>query len=358
MSSSLESCMTIADLKGWSGDGAVILATDPAEYEDAQKLKIPVVTLGGSLEKAGLPRVMSDQYAIGRLGATFLLACGFRNLAYYGLQTPWYSLRRRQGFVDRAREADIECVLMEEVVPTRAISSWQKRIKPLKRWLRSLKKPAGIMAVHDYRAQVLLEECYSLNLNVPHQVAVLGVDNNAIVCENCQPTLSSVSRNPWRIGYEAAKMLDQLMSGTKPVSTEILIPPDSVVSRRSTDTIAVDNPHVSAAARYMHDNLRKNLTIETILKEVGISRRLLEKLFHSYLGCSPHHYLCRLRVEKAKDLLATNPRKKIQSIIKECGFSSPDRMRLMFRSVTGMTPTQFREKNARENVENQNHNNL
>jgi LacI family transcriptional regulator len=351
MSSSQESCLTVGDLKGWPGDGVVALISDPTEYDDAQGLGIPVVSVGGTLENPGLPRVMSDQYAIGQMGAEHLLSCGFRQLAYYGLQSPWYALQRRRGFVDRAKEAGIECSVFEEAPPPKSRITWQKRIKPLERWLQSLKKPVGIMAVHDYRARVLLEECHFLKLNMPHEVAVIGVDNNTIVCENCQPTLSSISRNPWRTGYEAAGMLDQLMAGKSLKTLEILVPPESVIVRRSTDTIAVDNPYVSMAARYMHDNLCMNLTVDLILKQVPISRRLLEKLFRTYLGCSPHDYLCRLRVEKAKDLLTASPRKKMQRIAKECGFATPDRMRLVFRHWTGMNPTQYRQKCAAENTD-------
>lgn len=351
LSSAQESCLTVADLKGWPGDGVVALISDPTEFHDAQKLGIPVVSVGGTLEKPGLPRVMSDQYAIGRLGASHLIACGFRHLAFYGLESPWYAIQRRRGFVDCAKEAGIECSLFEEPLSQQQRLTWQKRIKPLERWLQTLKKPVGIMAVHDYRARVLLEECHFLKMNMPHEVAVIGVDNNTIVCENCQPTLSSISRNPWRTGYEAARMLNLLMAGKSLKTLEILVPPDGVIVRRSTDTIAVDNPYVSMAARYMHDNLSMNLSVDLILKQVPISRRLLEKLFRTYLGCSPHDYLCRLRVEKAKDLLSVSPRKKLQTIAKECGFATPDRLRLVFRHWTGMNPTQYRQKISVENTD-------
>jgi LacI family transcriptional regulator len=344
LSSSQEMSLTIADLKGWPGDGVVGLISEQSEVNDAKRLKIPFVSVGGTLENPGIPRVMSDQYAIGRLGASHLLSCGFRHLAFYGLQKPWYAIERRRGFEDCAKEAGLDISLFEESPPLQSGITWQKRLAPLDRWLQSLKKPVGIMAVHDYRARVLLEQCLFLNLNIPHEVAIIGVDNNTIVCENCQPTLSSISRNPWRTGYEAAALLDQLMTGLSPKLLDILVPPDGVAARRSTDTIAVDNPYVSTVARYMHDNLGKNLTIKHVLKQVSISRRLLEKLFRQYLGCSPHDYLCRLRVEKVKDLLAVSPRLKMQTIAKEGGFTTPDRMRMVFLHLTGMNPTQYRQK--------------
>jgi LacI family transcriptional regulator len=310
LSCSQELNMTIADLKGWPGDGVVTVVSDLAEARIAQGLGIPVVNVGGTMENVRLPRVMPDNYAIGSLAAAHLLSCGFRNLAFYGLEGPWYALQRRRGFVDRAREAGIECSIFEESVLPQTHVSWKKRLKPLVSWLRSLKKPVGILAVQDYRARVLLEECHFLNLNIPHEVALIGVDNNTIVCENCQPTMSSISRNPRRNGYEAAALLDQLMMGKSLEKFEIIVPPDGVIARRSTDTFAVDNPHVSTAAHYMQDNLGENLTIEQVLGQVPISRRLMEKTLPQLSGLFPAQLSLPLTRGKGEGLAFGFPSKE------------------------------------------------
>jgi LacI family transcriptional regulator len=197
------------------------------------------------------------------------------------------------------------------------------------------------MAVHDYRARIVADECARLGLDVPHDVAVLGVNNDQTACEFCQPTLSSVSRSAWQIGCEAAGVLDRLMARQPAPPGKILVPPEGVVLRRSTDTIAVDDPHVTAAVHFMHDHLGEVFGIERVNQNVPVSRRYLHEHFRRLLGRTPYEYLCQLRVEQAKRLLAVPRRVKMQKIANACGFSSPARMRLVFRRVTGTTPLAY-----------------
>jgi LacI family transcriptional regulator len=339
-----EFSISVAGLKGWPGDGVIAFINDREEVRDAQRLGIPVVGLSGMLQENSLPRVMVDHYAIGRFAAEHLLQCGFRRLGYYGIRGPWYSQERGRGFRDRAAEAGVPCDVFEQAPATNSRLSWHKRLAPVDKWLRSLKPPVGIFAVHDFRARILLEDCIRLGLNVPHDVALIGADNDPTICENCQPTLSSVARNAQRIGYEAAALLDQLMAGKKPRQTELVFPPEGVVHRRSTDTIAVDDPHVSAAVHFMHDHLAEVSGIEYILAQVPISRRFLEQRFQEIFGCTPYHYLTQLRIEKAKQLLEGGERLKMRSLAKICGFTNSDHLRLVFYRATGMRPIEYRRK--------------
>ncbi|MGI6417928.1 MAG: substrate-binding domain-containing protein [Thermoguttaceae bacterium] len=339
----MELTLTAASLRGWPGDGVIAFINNRKEASDAKRLGIPVVTLGGVLCDPSLPRVMVDHYAIGRVAADHLLQCGFRRLAFYGIRGPWYARQRRQGFVDRAAEANVACHVLEQVPSSNPRTSWRQRLAPLDKWLRSLKLPAGIMAVHDYRARILLEECLRLELHVPHDVAIVGVDNDTTVCEHCQPALSSVSRNSWTNGYEAALLLGRLMAGETPQCQEIILPPDGVVARRSTDTIAVDDPYVSAVVHYMHDHLAEISQVTDALTQVSVSRRFLEQRFLASINCTPYHYLCGLRVERAKRMLMSPERPKMHAVARACGFPSTDRMRLVFLRHMGKTPSEFRQ---------------
>ena len=156
---------------------------------------------------------MTDQYATGKMAAEHLLQRGFPRLAYYGLKELGYSQERQQGFVDRATAAGVPCSVFNMAAITTPRAAWTERRRPLAQWLETLKPPMGILAVHDYRARVLIDECVRAGLKVPHDVAVLGIDNDLTACEFCQPTLSSVSRATWKIGYEAARLLHRLMNG-------------------------------------------------------------------------------------------------------------------------------------------------
>jgi LacI family transcriptional regulator len=341
LSEAEEVVLTVLNLRGWPGDGVIATIIDRSEARAARRLGIPVVCVGGNLHDCGLPCVMVDQYAVGRLGAEHLLELGLRRLAFHGLRGPWYSQERQRGFVDCAREAGATCEVFNSAPISDPHAKWRQRRGPLSQWLTTLRPPVGIMAVHDYRARIVADECARLGLDVPHDVAVLGVDNDQTACEFCQPALSSVSRSAWQIGYEAARLLDRLMAHQPAPPGDILVPPEGVVRRRSTDTIAVGDPHVTAAVRFMRDHLGEVFGIERVNQNVPVSRRYLHEHFRRLLDRTPYEYLCQLRVQRAKELLAVPGRVKMQKIANACGFSSPARMRLVFRRVTGTTPLAY-----------------
>lgn len=341
LAESAEVALTCHSLKGWPGDGAIVVINDRAEARVARRLPIPVVCINGNLQHCGVPRVMTDQYATGQMAAEHLLQRGLPQLAYYGLSELGYSHERQRGFVDRATKAGVPCSIFNMPANTDPRAPWHKRRNPLTQWLKTLDLPVGILAVHDYRARVLIDECVRLGLEVPHDVAVLGIDNDLTACEFCQPTLSSVSRATWKIGYEAARLLHQLMNGQSSPPDDRLVPPEGVVSRRSTDTIAVTDPHVSVAVHFMRDHIGEVFGIERVMDQVAASRRTLHEQFQRLLGCPPYEYLCRLRVDRAKQLLSVPQRVKMRKIAIACGFSSAARMRLVFRRVTGSTPLEY-----------------
>ena len=248
------------------------------------------------------------------------------------------------GASSSGRKAGASCEVFETSASADPRASWQQRRAALGQWLTGLVLPVGVLAVHDYRARVLVDECVRLGLDVPHDVAVLGVGNDLTACEFCQPSLSSVSPAGRQIGYEAAAFLDRLMAGQPVPKRDLSIPPDGVVPRRSTDTLAVDDPNVSAAVHYMQDHLDEVFGIERVMKQVAVSRRRLHEQFQRLLNYTPYGYLCHLRVERAKLLLAVPGPFKLRTIAVACGFSSPARFRLVFQRLTGMTPAEYHRK--------------
>jgi LacI family transcriptional regulator len=336
-----EYALTLHNLEGWPGDGVITAVTNPSQVEAAQKLRLPLVNLAGALHHQQFPKVILDHYATGRMAADHLLKCGFRRLAYYGIKKLYYSQQRRQGFQDRAREAGVPVEVLEETHPLSARMTWQQRTSDLVPWLKTLRPPIGIMALHDYRARAVIDECNQLKLEVPHEVAVIGVDNDPTVCECCRPTLSSVNRNGFQQGYEAARLLDRLMAGRAAPDAEILIPPQCVEMRRSTDTITVEDRHVTAVIRYMREHVEESFGVKQLMRLIPISRRRLEKQFHRHLQCTPYEYLVWIRVEKAKQLLLQLPRRKLKEIAKMCGFQNPIQFRIVFKRLLGLSPRQF-----------------
>ena len=341
-----ELALTVYNLKDWPGDGVIAMLANAAEARAAGRLKVPVVSLGGNLRDCGLPQVKVDPYAVGQMAAEQLLATGLRRLAYYGLRDLWYSQEQGRGFADRAEKAGVPCEIFETAAITDPRASWRQRRFAVGQWLQGLALPVGILAAHDYRARVLIDECVRLGLDVPHDVAVLGVGNDPTACEFCQPSLSSVSPAARQMGFEAAAILDRLMGGQPAPKHDLLIPPDGVVPRRSTDTLAVDDPHVNAAVHYMQDHLGEAFGIERVMKQVTISRRRLHDLFAQRLNYTPYGYLCHLRVQRAKVLLAVPGPFKLRTVALACGFSSAARFRLVFQRFTDMTPHEYHRRHG------------
>jgi LacI family transcriptional regulator len=336
-----EHVLTLAALRDWPGDGVIAGVHDPAEARAAGRLTIPVVNLSGGLRRCQLPRVMVDQAAVGRLAAEHFLERRLRRLAYCGLSGPWYSHERQIAFVARASEAGVPCDVFEMPrLPARC--TWRYHADWLADCLKKIATPIGILAVHDYRARMLLDACLRLGLNVPHDVAVLGVDNDSTVCESCSPTLSSVSRNSWQVGYQAAAMLDRLMADHSAPTCEILIPPDGVIARQSTDTIHAADPHVRDSIQYMQSHLGEAFGIGQVLEHIAISRRLLEKRFRQCLDCTPYEFLRIMRIRRAKQLLASPQKQKLRGLATACGFTSDKRLRIAFKRAENMTPCEYR----------------
>lgn len=341
-----EEALALADFQGWPGHGVMGVILNQADISAARRLGIPVLNMASTLEETGFPRVRPDHYAMGRMAAEHLLQRGLRRLAYFGLQGFWFSKERCRGFVERAEQEGATCDVLEVPRTSESGGNWQKRTGPLSRWLKQLQPPVGLLAVQDYRARVVIEECERLGLRIPHDVAVIGMEDDPTICEFCQPTLSSVSRNSWQIGMVAAEMLDRLMDGQS-IPIDTAVEPEGVVARQSTDTIAVEDSHLMAALHFIHDHLSESFGIERVVQATSISRRQLETRFRRILGCSPNEYLSRRRVERVKQLIDAPGKAKFHKLAMTCGFSNVEQMREVFKRVTGMTPLEYRQSGNR-----------
>ena len=301
-----------------------------------------MLNTASTLRDTGFPRLRPDHYAMGRLAAEHLLERGLCRLAYYGVQGLWFSQERCRGFAERAEQAGATCDVLRVPKLSGVKDNWQKRTGLLVRWLQQLQPPVGLLAVQDYRARVVIEECERLGLRIPHDVAVVGMEDDPTLCEFCRPTLSSVSRDPWRMGLESAEMLDRLMDGL-PTPIDVAVPPDGVVARQSTDTVAVEDPHLADALHFIHDHLDEPFGIDQVVRATSISRRQLETRFRQVLGCTPYDYLSRRRTERVKQHLAAPGKVKLRTVAAVCGFPNVERMRLVFKRLTGMTPLAYHQ---------------
>ena len=341
---------TLPDLSTWRGDGMLISFTNRRVVEAVQELDIPLVGIEGGLgcydPASKIPYFATDNAATGRLAAEHLIEQGFPRLAYYGIPASrlhLWSPEREKAFAERTQEAGIPC----SVYAGRCgrARKWTELQRELAGWLESLDKPIGLMAANDARARHVLEACRSVGLRVPEDVAVVGVDNDEILCELTIPPLSSIELDSGSLGYRAASMLDHLMDGKKERTLRHLVEPKGVVARRSTSTLAIADPDVAAAVAHIRQHACNPLRVRDVLAVVGVARTTLEPRFKAIMGRTIHGEIQRVQIEEARRLIAATelPLKQVAATV---GFADVHYLTTVFRQHTGWTPAEYR-KHAR-----------
>jgi LacI family transcriptional regulator len=335
--------LSVLDLVGWPGDGILAALNTAEEAACAAALAIPVVNISSALVRSPVPRSIVDNHAIGALAADHLVSKGFQTYAFYGLSDVQYSKDRHAGFEERLTAAGYHSVEFLSK-PTFGLggNGWLQQYHVLADWLSQLPTPCGLFAVSDYRARQALDACRQVELKVPEQIAVIGVDNEQVICEHAFPTLTSVARNDQLEGYRAAAMLHRLLQGKRVSLEEDPIPPLQVVERESTATFAVADARLRQALSFLHEHIEKPITIDQITEHAGVSRRWLEYAFRDVLGETPYQYLRRQRLAMARRLLAENPSDKVYAIAQQTGFSSAKQLAIAFHQDFGMSPREYR----------------
>ena len=327
----------VSSLSGWDGDGVIAMVSAPADLGVVKRLKCPVVNLSGAIAEAGLPRVRVNYELAGQLAAEHLLSRGFERFAFYGLKDIFFSRSCLDGFRKRIERHSGMSSVYEDASTYGVACPWQHDRDALAGWLKSLELPIGLMASHDPRAVMVLQACRRIGLRVPDDVAVIGFNNDIQSCEFCEPPLTSVARPGVKIGFEAAALLDRLIHGAPAPAEDILFPPEGVVERASTNTLAVgDNEVLGEAIRFIHQNLSQPVGVEEILKHIDVSRRWLEMAFKNKLHTSPHVYISQARVKKAKSLLEEPRKLRLKQVAQDCGFSGTRQLSVIFKRFAGV----------------------
>jgi LacI family transcriptional regulator len=269
-----------------------------------------------------------------------------RNLAYFGVpRGPNRFLNlRRESFTQLVGQDGDPCETFE-VSGTEQESSpnWERELDRMVKWLQRLPKPVGIMACDDHRGFQLLDACRREGIPVPEEVAVVGINNDRVLCELAYPPLSSVDPGGIRIGYEAAACLDRMMRGGRPPRKPIHLEPSGLVARQSSDVIAVEDREVAAALRFIRENAGSPITVEDVVRAVMISRSFLERKFQQHLGRTPKAEILRVRMAQAEQLLAESDL-PLAEIALRCGFNHENNFSATFLRETGYRPGAYRKR--------------
>lgn len=328
-------------LAHWKGDGIIARIETDEIARSVKRTKLPVVDVSAARHVPNLPWVETDDEAIARFGVEHLLERGFRHLAFCGDGRFNWSKWRQQHFERIVHEAGCQLSVMQSKPRPKSKASWNRERGELSRWLKRLHKPVGIMACYDIKAQQLLDVCRELDVAVPEEVAVLGVDNDRLICDLSDPPLSSIIPNAHRTGYEAAALLDKMMIGVKVSSRPLLIEPIGIETRQSTDVLAIDDPEVATAVRFIREHACSGINVSDVLKHVCLSRRVLENRFRKIFSRTPHQEITRFRIERVKRLL-TETDLPLAAIAPKAGFRHVEYLSVAFKKQVGIPPSHFR----------------
>jgi len=336
---------TVRACRQWNPDGIIAHLGTAALARQILRLGKPVVDVACVLPKVGVPVVDVDHRAVGRLAADYLLNRGFQTFGFYGSREAYYSRLREQSFVERLAEAgySVSSCYGEYLPDLPGASHWQGVEQRVQKWLVELPKPAAILAANDIPARYLADQCRQLGLRVPDEVALLGVDDDEFECTLCSPPLSSVAIPSEKIGWEAARLLEEMMSGQPAPSEPLYLPPLGVITRQSTDTLAIGDPVVAAALQFIRRWAHEEIDVSMVAEEAQVARRTLECRFRRLLGRTVLEEIRRYRVELAKQLLAHTDL-DMAEVARRSGFANAQRLALVFRQLTGQTPTSYRRQ--------------
>jgi LacI family transcriptional regulator len=338
-------------LRHWRGEGLIVEIENRSMAHTIHQLGLPVVALRYSATDIPFPTVRIDDAAVARLAAEHLFERGFRHFAYCGLAGAEYSALRGAAFRKHISRTNHSCQAYEDR------DRFGRKPKPVRaepkpnfsaqmaRWLRRLPKPVGILACNDVRGQQTLNACQAAGLMVPDEVAVLGVDNDDILCELSEPPLSSVAPNYHRMGYEAAALLDRMMRKEipAPLRQPLVIEPTGVVTRRSTEVLAIPDPHIASAVRFIREHACDGIDVRDVLRVVPLSRSALERRFSTFLHHSPKTEILRVRLKHARALLVDTDY-SMALVAEKLGLKHAEYFNVIFKKQMGITPGQFRNQ--------------
>ncbi len=339
-----------SDFRSWHASGVItstsLLASLPKQQ--ISRLNVPLVAFGGPEKDERItqwPTVMSDQVAIGEMAAEYLINQGLNHFAFCGPEQvdmdPWWRMRV-EGFARRLSASGFDYTLYK---PSKSLQVWGKRQAALEKWLRGLEKPVGIMAFFDERARELIEACRIAEIAVPGEVSIIGVDNDQWQCNLSKPTITSVDTGIRRMGYEVASVMDRLLMGEQIAEQPVMLPPERVVERGSTEYLGFTNSAVAEAVKYIRTHACDPITVTDVLDEVGLSMSKAHRDFKAALGRSVHQEIQRVQMEQVKHLLVTT-NQSIKQIGYATGFENTKYMSKLFHKLVGQTPSEFRRSHS------------
>lgn len=335
--------MPIEDLSRWKGDGVIVQHVRPEIEPLLSSDAWPVINVADHASATRFASVIPDHAEIGRLVARYLYERGFRDFGYCGFAGHHHSRVRGDSFAAEVASRGCSCSQIEGEGQQWEPRRWPERRDEIAAWIRRLPRPVGVFCCNDIRARHVAQICADIGVRIPEEVALVGVDNDELVCQMGSVGLSSVDLAAAEVGYQAAAMLDRLAGGEPRPSTPVLVPPAGVVTRRSSDILAIADPHVAEALRFIYDHSHERIGVEHVVATAALARRALERRFKASLGLTIGQQLASARINRARQLL-THSDLSVPLIAERCGFHYAQQFHAAFKRITGVTPIAYRRR--------------
>ena len=349
----------LADLSSWAGDGIIARVEDAATADTLSALGLPIVDVAGAYSRPHFRGVTNDDFLTGYKAAIHLIDCGFSHFAFLGVSGTLWSGQRKAGFEKCLAQRGLTVALANggDALPSfeRPLAWWEGRpdadktdLRDLEAFLVSLTTPSALFACNDTTGLRATELAGRLGLAVPESLAILGVDNEDILCELASPSLSSIMLDCEAMGFRAAATLDAILEGGSaggglPEGSRIEVPPKEVVERESTRTFACEDPLVARAVTYIRAHAHEGIDVSDVLAVAPASRRSLETRFRTAMGRSLHEEIVRAKLARARHLLRDTDA-TIDRVAEESGFGAVGRFHAAFREAEGIAPGEWRRR--------------
>jgi LacI family transcriptional regulator len=331
--------------QGWDGDGIIARINRQALAKEITDSGLPAINLSWNpFHGERIARCTVDPEATGRMAAEYFLSAGFKQFGYCGpLQQLGYSDPLAEAFYESLNRQNHLCHTYPAPGGDQRSIAWNAHLASLVDWLQDLPRPVAVLCWSAARGRQVTEACHYAGIRVPDDVAVLGGDYDELMSHISSPPLSTIDQPAEQIGYEAARLLEDMMRGRKPRKRPLLFPPTRIIVRHSTDTLSIDDEMVRDALRLIRDRSHNGIRVSDVVRELAVARRALEQRFVRLVGRTPAAEIRRVRIEDAKRLLVESDR-SIANISRATGFGHQDLFSRVFRRAVGLTPSQFRRQ--------------
>ncbi len=322
-------------------DGYIVKASAPETLKRWSNFRGPIVNVSNNLNTPGAPTLCSDDYRAGVLAAEHYIERGLKQVAIIHAHGSRYAILRLAGFQDRIRQ---ETGIQISVSPD-TDEEYFPLFEPapdLDAWIQQLPTPCGLFCTDDFQAKCVADRLFSLGIEIPSQLSVLGVNDDRILCELSPVPISSVRLNGRKVGREALRLVMEALEGTPIPDSLPLIPPEGITLRKSTDLHCTQDPLVSEALQLITNHLHDVVDVPFLCDHLHVSRRVLERRFQEALGHAPYEHILRARLQRAKQLLLDRPGLSIQQIADLCGYRHTNLFYRQFRLQECCSPNEWR----------------